>query len=304
MRCMCEVTTKRKTKKLTWALWKFPASPQGSPSVVDIPLPWNFLCLPQAENHFISSQQGPCDHSASPHLQWLQARQSCGFILATEEAKYGLKIKIPHAQNLLKNSRTAAGLATPAVKVSFVTCLFIQALIWTICSKRGPLCSSGLWRCGENEKTLSCFYLSPSLGFCSLCRCCTVLTTSLLVSGEERVSVDSSLTAPRAWNHLWRPTPFFFSVFDGLVRNLSAVPKPAAVALGSLILSPPSPPTSEHHICFSVPLLTDQGNSDCGEDLSVGPISVAVLLRARGWPRHPSHSLTRFPAPSSDLLAE
>lgn len=52
-----------------------------------------------------------------------------------------------------------------------------------------------LWLKLENSLLLpSLFPSHPVSGLCSLCRCSTVLTTSLLVSGEDGVSVDGTLT--------------------------------------------------------------------------------------------------------------
>lgn len=53
------------------------------------------------------------------------------------------------------------------------------------------LSALALWLKLENSLLLPSH---PVSGLCSLCRCGTVLTTSLLVSGEDGVSVDGTLT--------------------------------------------------------------------------------------------------------------
>lgn len=125
---------------------------------------------------------------------------------ATEEVKKK-KCCLNHSKLFPENIRATALYATSVSNPSH-SGERSAGLVWSLFIYRGfnlnnmfqmrPVMlfsTVALWLKLENSLLLpSLFPSHPVSGLCSLCRCSTVLTTSLLVSGEDGVSVDGTLT--------------------------------------------------------------------------------------------------------------
>lgn len=99
-------------KTPTCAFSRFPGTPKGHPSAVDVPLLGYLSSLPPAEKAFISSRQDPPDHSVSPHLERLQGPQSCTFHTSWQKPP-----KLGNQQQLARERRDHCCLCSASVRV-------------------------------------------------------------------------------------------------------------------------------------------------------------------------------------------
>lgn len=143
-------------KTSTCALSRFPATPRGHPSAVDIPLLCYLFSLPPAEKP-LSAASKKLLTTACRLISYGCRAQSCTFHLQWQKPS-----KLQIGSNLPENSRSAALFAAPVsrsentgslaqewgVQSLFGACLFIQVLISTACLKWGLRCFSLLWYCG------------------------------------------------------------------------------------------------------------------------------------------------------------
>lgn len=141
-------------KTPTCALSRFPVTPKGHPSAVDIPLLCYLFSLPPAEKPLSAASKTLLTTVSHLILHGCSARKAARFNMSWQKAS-----KLEISSNLHENSRTTALFAAPAsgsenigslpqewsVQSLFGACLFIQVLIWTACLK---WCFSLLWYCG------------------------------------------------------------------------------------------------------------------------------------------------------------
>lgn len=146
-------------KTPTCAFSRFPGTPKGHPSAVDVPLLGYLSSLSLQQKSLYQQPARP---------SWPQRLASFGTVAGARKAEAfsASRQKPSKLEDRQQRARETAGpllfSAAPAsasenigslpqewsVQSLFGACLFIQVLIWTACLKWGLWCFSLLWYCG------------------------------------------------------------------------------------------------------------------------------------------------------------